>query len=74
MRFYNFRRNQSAGGSKSDVSSGSRGPKIYQGDKGQDWTQTMQLTVNGLLQKLLASTSSHKARTLKIQPLSPVTL
>lgn len=34
MRFYNFRRNQSAG-SKSDVSRGSKGPKIYQGDEGR---------------------------------------
>lgn len=63
MRFYNFRRNQSAGGSKSDVSSGSRGPKIYQGDKGQDWTQTMQLTVNG--DKTSApSTMSHSHKNI----------
>lgn len=47
MRLYNFRRNQSAWGSKSDMSHRSRGPKIYQGDKGQGWTQTTQLTVNG---------------------------
>ena len=63
MRLYNFRRNQSAWGNKSDMSHGSRGPKIYQGDKGQDWTQTMQLTVNG--DKVPApSTMSHSHKSV----------
>lgn len=56
-----FQEESKCRGSKSDVSRGSRGPKIYQGDKGQDWTQTMQLTVNG--DKMSApSTVSHSHR------------
>ena len=59
MRLYNFRRNQSAWGSKSDMSHRSRGPKIYQGDKGQGWTQATQLTVNGE-ETSAPSTTSHR--------------